>query len=144
MPAAAGVIVAGSLAVLAAALVLGWPGRAERDEATGAAPPEDPYAPVLPALCRSSTAARTGDVPGAMRIFDDTVHGRLHDLAQETAASDRAGAARLLQAKQAVEEDFRRSPSDPATLGSDLARLTEATRAALAAAGHPSGHVCQS
>ena len=144
MPTTAGLVVAGSLAVLAVALVLGWPGRAERDEVTGAAPPADPYAPVLPALCRSSAAAGSGDVSGAMRIFGDTVHGRLHDLAQETAASDRAAAARLLQVKQAVEHDFERTPSDPATLGSNLARLTEATRAALSSTGHPSGHVCRS
>lgn len=57
---------------------------------------------------------------------------------------DRAAAARLLEAKQAVEHDLERSESDPAVLGPDLDRLTSTTRAALALAGHPAGHVCES
>ena len=144
MPTSAGLIVAGSLAVLAAALTLGWPGRTERDEANGAALPADRYAAVLPALCRSMAAGRSGDVTAAVHLFNDTVHGRLHDLAAEAATSDRAAAARLLEAKQAVEHDLGRFPSDPAMLGSTLARLSDATRAALGSIGHPSVHVCQS
>jgi hypothetical protein len=102
----------------------------------------DPYAPVLPGLCRSSAAARSGDVTGAERIFTDTLHGPLHDIARETAASDRGAAARLLEAKQAVERELGSSPSDPAALGSNLARLGDTTRAALVLTGHPAEHRC--
>lgn len=141
----AGLILAGSVALSATVLVLGWPGRGGRDEAPRrAAAPTDPYAPVLPGLCRSSAAAAAGDVAGAERVFADTAHGPLHDLARETAASDRAPASRLLEAKQAVERDLERAPSGPAALGPDLARLSATTRAALALTGHPAGHVCES
>jgi len=138
----AGLILACSVALSAAALVAFWPGRAGRDEAPRAAAPMDPYAPVLPGLCDSSAAAGRGDVASAERIFTDTVHGPLHDIAREAGAVDRAAAARLLEAKQAVEHDFQRSQQDSAVLGPDLARLSSTTRAALVLTGRPGGQVC--
>lgn len=140
----AGLILAGSVVLSAAALACGPPGRGGDDEAPVAAAPTDAYATVLPGLCRSSAAAESGDVAGAERVFADTVHGPLHDIAQEAEASDRAMAARLLEAKQAVEHHLERPQADPAALGSDLARLSGATRAALALTGHPAAPVCGS
>lgn len=139
----AGLVLAGCIALSAGALVLGWPGGG-RGEAPKAAVAPDPYAPVLPGLCRSSESAAGGDVTGAERVFADTVHGPLHDIAREAAASDRTLSARLLEAKEAVEHDLESPPSDPAALGPDLVRLGSTTRAALALTGHPVDHPCAS
>ena len=141
----AGLILAGSVAALAAALVLFWPGRGGRSEgprAAAAAP--DAYAPVLPGLCRSSAAVSSGDVAGADRVFADTIHGPLHDIAREAGAVDRVMAARVLEAKQAVEQELERSQPDPGVLGPNIDRLISTTRAALALTGHPSAYVCAS
>ncbi len=135
MSSTAGLILAGSIALSAVALVIAGPGRGDHHEVPKTAASSNPYSPILPGLCRTEAAVRSGDVAGASRIFTDTVHGPLHDVANEAAASDRAAAARLLEAKQAVELGLERSPADPATLGSQLARLSAATRAALLAAG---------
>ncbi len=142
--ATAGLLIAGSVVLSAAALVFAWPGRGGRDEAPAPAAAGDPYAPVLPGLCRSFAAAASGDVVGAERVFDDTVHGPLHDIAREATVVDRAVAGQLLEAKQAVEHHFEGAPADPAVLGRDLARLTGTTRAALTLTGRPAEHVCQS
>ncbi len=141
MPAAAGLILAGSVALGAGALALGWPGRGN-DADRKAAVASDPYAPVLPGLCRSSAAARSGDVTGTERIFTDTLHGPLHDIARETAASDRGAAARLLEAKHAVEHGLQTASPDPAALGTNLDRLGQTTAAALVLTGHPAGQGC--
>lgn len=139
----AGLILAGSVAALAAALVLFWPGRGGRSEGPRpAAAAPNPYAPVLPGLCRSSAAVSSGDIAGADQVFADTIHGPLHDIAREAGAVDRAMAARVLEAKQAVEQDLERSQPDPGVLGPNLDRLISTTRAALALTGHPSAHVC--
>ncbi len=141
----AGLIFAGTLAVLAAALLLFWPGRGGRSEgprAAAAAP--DAYAPVLPGLCRSSAAVSSGDVAGADRVFADTIHGPLHDIAREAGAEDRVMAARVLEAKQAVEQELERSQPDPGVLGPNIDRLISTTRTALALTGHPSAYVCAS
>ncbi len=142
MSAAAGLIAAGSVALAAGALGVGWPGRGNDADPRKAAVASDPYAPVIPGLCRSSAAARSGDVTGAERIFTDTLHGPLHDIARETAASDRGAAARLLEAKHAVEHGLQTASPDPAALGTNLDRLGQTTRAALVLTGHPAGHGC--
>ncbi|HSH61809.1 MAG TPA: hypothetical protein VK988_19620 [Acidimicrobiales bacterium] len=143
MSSTAGLILAASVALSAVALVIARPGRGNHDEVPRTAVSSDPYAPILPGLCSAQAAARSGDVAAASRIFTDTVHGPLHDVAEEAAASDRAAAARLLKAKQAVELGLERSGTDPVTLGSQLARLSATTRDALLATGHPVGPGCE-
>ncbi len=54
------------------------------------------------AVCEAADAAGAGDEVGATEAFDD-VHGPLHSLAAAAELEDRAIAARLLEAKQAVE-----------------------------------------
>ncbi|MGH8914904.1 MAG: hypothetical protein ACRDZM_10360 [Acidimicrobiia bacterium] len=65
-------------------------------------------------------------------MFYDLVHQPLHDLAAETTETDRSVAARLLEAKEAVESDFD-TQSD---LIEDIRALIAATDNALAATGH--------
>jgi len=61
-------------------------------------------------------------------------------VAAVAAAGDRVAAARLLEAKQAVERDLA---GDSARLGVDIDLLIEATRGALAAVGQPPPRPCQ-
>jgi hypothetical protein len=66
-----------------------------------------------------------------MTFFDQS-HDDLHELADEAAGDDRAAAAELLEAKEAVEADLEDSA---ATLADDLDTLVDATRAAVRATG---------
>lgn len=54
-------------------------------------------------LCDARTLAASGDVLGASDLFQDRSHAYLHEFADRVSASDRDAAARLLEAKQAVE-----------------------------------------
>lgn len=62
-------------------------------------------------VCAALQAARAGDQAGAQREFGDA-HGGLHDLATAVEDTDRAAAARLLEAKQRAEAALR-APSSP-------------------------------
>ncbi len=68
-----------------------------------------PYTALYQGLCQTHAEATHPDA--ARRTFFDRIHQSLHELAAETAASDRAAAARLLEAKEAVEPDFAGEPS---------------------------------
>jgi cytosine/adenosine deaminase-related metal-dependent hydrolase len=83
------------------------------------------------ALCTAKRQA-AGDPAAARRSFYDRAHDRLHELARLAERTDRAAAARLLEAKQRVEHDLD-GPSPPARLAGDLDRLLATTNAALAA-----------
>ena len=97
-----------------------------------------PYAALVRGLCQARASA--GDPDQARRAFFDNAHQPLHELAAAAAAGDRVAAARLLEAKQAVEGDLA---GDPARLGVDIDLLIEATRGALAAVGQPPPRPCQ-
>lgn len=88
---------------------------------------------VADGLCdaRHEVAADAGR---ARTIFYDRVHGGLHTLARELQGRDRAAAARLLEAKEAVEADLTAQPARP-TVASDLGRLDGLTRRGLAVLG---------
>lgn len=70
---------------------------------TSPAPAEQGAAEVVAAVCDARAAAEQGEPEGARRIFVNTAHGRLHELAAETGRIDRGAEARLLEAKQRVE-----------------------------------------
>lgn len=85
---------------------------------------------LLVALC-DAVAASPAEAAG---IFDRDAHGPLHELAARVAERDRRAAARLLQAKNAVE----RAADEPgADLQPRLDELVAATRDALVAVGSP-------
>lgn len=96
------------LAAAAAAIVLGVMPLAACGGSSSSAPVDGPpavsgaFGPLHLAVCEAADAAGAGDEVGAAEAFDD-VHGPLHELAAATEAEDRAIAARLLEAKQAVE-----------------------------------------
>jgi len=77
--------------------------------------------------------AEMGDIDAAGDEFYDTAHQPLHDLAAEVAEVDREVAARLLEAKEAVESDLDTRPSG---LGESFQVLVSATNEALTATGH--------
>jgi hypothetical protein len=54
-------------------------------------------------LCDARAIAESGDMWGASDIFQSRSHAYLHEVAAKVQAVDREVAARLLQAKQAVE-----------------------------------------
>lgn len=67
------------------------------------APAEGRPADVVAAVCDARAAAEKGEADGARRIFVNTAHDPLHELAAEAGQVDRSAEARLLEAKQRVE-----------------------------------------
>lgn len=90
-------------------------------------------------LCAALTAADGGDLATARATFQDRVHGPLHDIAAAAAETDRAAAARLLEAKQRVEASLATNAD---SLAGDLAGLAPTVRAALVATGRPGPPTC--
>jgi hypothetical protein len=93
----------------------------------------DGYRSAASGLCEASAGVDDGDIEGAESRFYDTVHQPLHDLAAEVSEVDRVIAARLLEAKEAVESRF---DTDPAGLGEALRSLESAVDESLTAIGH--------
>jgi hypothetical protein len=83
---------------------------------------------VVEALCEADDEAAR-DAEAARRIFFDRAHDPLHDIAEAAEEVDRSSAARLLEAKQAVEADLEAMGAPE--LASDLGRLIVATRDSL-------------
>lgn len=86
------------------------------------------------ALCRAAVQARAAGsgsdaVPSAGAAagatFFDGAHEVMHELARAVEQSDRASAARLLEAKEAVEADLSHHAAPPA-LAADLSHLFDA------------------
>ena len=92
---------------------------------TATGPPGSAYQVAFVGLCLARASARI-DVNTARSTFYDRSHDPLHLLAQDLAPLDRALAARLLEAKEAVESDFGSDPVPP-SLGPDLDRLVQVT-----------------
>jgi len=83
---------------------------------------------VVDALCEAKDEAPR-DPEAARTTFFDRAHDPLHDIAAAVEEVDRSSAARLLEAKQAVEADLEAMGTPE--LASDLGRLIAATRDAL-------------
>jgi len=105
------------------------PGPARPD--AGVAPADQRLVAAVAALCDARRQAGT-TVPTARQTFYDRSHDAMHELARRAEQADRPAAARLLEAKNAVELDFL-YPRTWARLAGDLARLDDAARAALGA-----------
>lgn len=103
---------------------------------TSAARPA-PYAGLYQGLCvaRASAARPTA----ARRAFFDRAHQPIHELAAVVAASDRATAGRLLEAKQSVERDLA---AEATALAGDLDRLLAAASRAIVVTGQPAPQPC--
>lgn len=139
-------------AVLVSTTLVGGCGNDDPDEpARGAGPSPStratadrgtavPANPDYAALCTALDAALVGDVDAARAAFD---HGPLHDLADAAIDVDRATAARLLEAKEAVESDLANMTRPTGDLADDLRTLVDATIAALTATGQPTLDLCE-
>lgn len=93
--------------------------------ASDAAPAGDlPSERVAQGLCQ---AAAAGDDPARAELSFARVHTDLHIVARAVEKEDRRAAARLLTAKQRVEDDLRRR-APASELTPDLRRLIAATR----------------
>jgi hypothetical protein len=97
--------------------------------AAAVAPADQPLVDAVAALCVARKQA-TSTVPAARATFYDRSHDAMHALARRTESVDRPATARLLEAKNNVEQDFL-YPRTWERLGDDLARLDDAARAAL-------------
>ncbi len=97
------------------------------------------YSPAYAGLCSARSAARSGDVAAARGAFFDRAHQPLHELAAGATARDRSAAARLLEAKEAVEAGLAQAAPN---LASDLDRLLAATASAVDAVGDPRPQSC--
>lgn len=93
-----------------------------------------PVDPTFLQLCGVLNAAVGGEIDVAKSTFDD---GPLHTLAAQTIDVDRGAAARLLEAKEAVESDLAAATPDGTALIADLEALTTATADALVVTGTP-------
>lgn len=92
----------------------------------------DAQDPAVAAVCRVAELASAGDPVEAHRVLLNDAHGPLHTLAEEAADDgDRAAAARLLEAKEAIES----APEGATETNADA--LVAATVAATRAAGGP-------
>lgn len=87
------------------------------------------------ALCDAASAIRTTNVPAAQEAFYGRAHSGLHGIADELAEVDRALAADLLRAKNAVEGAFGAS-SGP-RLKARLDELLRVSQMALESLGEP-------
>lgn len=89
-------------------------------------------APVLDATCRVLALADRGEVRAAEDLFLDRVHEPIHDLARRASeAGHRSEAARLLEAKNAIES----SATGPTSAAAE--QLVTATRSTLRTLGEP-------
>lgn len=78
-------------------------------------------------LCDARTIAEAGDMWGASDIFNSRSHAYLHEVAAKIQAVDREVAARLLEAKQAVEAQLATPDSaNPQLVVSSLSTLEAA------------------
>lgn len=92
-----------------------------------------PYRSMGSGLCEAAMKAEAGDTAGAEEVFYDIVHQPLHDLAAATSEVDRALAARLLEAKEAVESGL---DTDQTEVGDVFQALVAAADDALVTTGH--------
>ncbi len=90
------------------------------------------FGPVHSALCAARSAAARGETAEARRLFVAHAHERLHELAATAGDTDRAAAARLLEAKEAVERDFA---TGSAEVAGDLDGLMSTISKAIAVTG---------
>ena len=111
--------------VVAIASVAAACGSDDGDTREPAAAAPSPFHMMGDALCDAADQAANGDAARSRRAFLDGAHQPLHQLAADTAEHDRAVAADLLEAKEAVES------ADDGNLPAAYDRLLPAAAAAL-------------
>jgi hypothetical protein len=124
------------VALLAASVTIAalWP---DGDDASEPGPIA--YDRTFAGLCDGVAAAGAGSLDRALGLFLRQSHTGLHELAAALSDADRRAAARLLEAKAAVEESL---PARSASAEEDLAALLEATAAGIAIADGSEAPTC--
>lgn len=92
----------------------------------------------LDGLCEARLLTARGLIRDAESEFVDRAHAYLHELARETAETDREAAGRLLEAKQLVEQAFA-EPPEPEALAGLVEELRRRTAEAAGIAVPPCG-----
>jgi hypothetical protein len=92
----------------------------------------------LDGLCEARLLSARGLIRDAESQFVDRAHAYLHQLARETAENDREAAARLLEAKQRVEQALA-EPPEPEELAGLLEELRRRTAEAAGVEVPPCG-----
>lgn len=133
-----GLLLGGVLAIVAVAAVIS--ALAGSEGQSSSSPPGPSFASARDGVCQAADAASHGNPAGARTAFFDRAHQPLHELAAAAQESDRAAAARLLEAKERVETGLEKSSP---TLGADLDVLAVTTGQAMAAAGSRDPGPCQ-
>lgn len=115
------------------------PGTEEGPATTEAAPTTSTNSsassdPTFVQLCDVLASARSGSLESVHTSFDD---GPLHTLANAAIDVDRGVAARLLEAKEAVESGLTDPAMTAARIAVDLERLADAAREAYAITDAP-------
>lgn len=114
------------LALAALAVVVGAIALLNRSSSSSS-PSESPdaglYVRVHAALCESLALVAAGDEQAGRGVFGARSHTALHSLAADVAETDRSVAARLLEAKAAVEASL---PAGSSGAANDLRRLAAA------------------
>lgn len=123
----------GAAALTALALLLAACGSDAAGESRGGGTVQDRLDTAVAGLCEAESLARTGDVAGAGRAFDDRAHQFLHELAPEVQQQDPAAAAALLEAKNRVETALREARAGQPDAAA-LANLLDALNGSLARA----------
>ena len=113
------------LLVAGAALVVAFSGRETADDRPSF---EQSYERAGKGLCEAARVAAAGDHDRAYGLFVSRSHTDLHALADRVSDIDRSAAARLLEAKAAVESSLPAGRSEAAT---DLRKLTAETEKAV-------------
>ena len=103
--------------------------------------PSTPVAdPAFAQLCGVLGAALAGDAEEARATFD---HGPLHTLADDALEQDRAVAARLLEAKEAVESAMADASTRSDEIAIELQALVDATAQAYALVDNTPPPTCE-
>lgn len=123
------------LTLVGVALLVSCGGGADSGSAPpGPASPGDARPAMMGALCDAAAAETAEEAAG---YFYGSAHRPLHELAAAVADRDRQRAARLLEAKRAVEDALPDGSGAGADWPARLDDLEEATRAALEVMGSP-------
>ena len=92
------------------------------------------YGNLLSDLCAAIESTEEDNAGEARRVFEDEIHGPLHELAAEVEAVDREATANLLVAKNNVEKAFD-SSARSGSLRTELTALADSLSVALRAVG---------
>jgi hypothetical protein len=88
-------------------------------------------------LCDAQVLVSDGKISDAAEVFEERTHAFLHELADEVQDVDRGAAARLLEAKERLEEALAAPRTDPGGVAEIITELQRAVSGAASAVDLP-------